>query len=96
MLVLCARYQLRAVGSPMNVIHGSIVGEDGSPPAPPLRVTDSHWSRSSRSFTARHQGLPGDGPVSGSSSPRRSCQRLNDSAARRNGRCLGAWPSGPR
>jgi hypothetical protein len=30
------------------------------------------------------------------STPRRACQRMNDSAARRNGRCRGARPVGPR
>ena len=39
--------------------------------------------------------LPGGDASSGSSTPRCTCQRMNDSAARRNGRCRGARPVGP-
>jgi hypothetical protein len=39
--------------------------------------------------------LPGGDASSGLSSPRRACQRMNDNAARRNGRCRGARPVGP-
>ena len=59
MLALWARYHVRAVGSATNDIHSSIVGDDGAPPNPPLRATASQPSRSSRSLTARHHGLPG-------------------------------------
>ena len=65
------------------------------PARPPRSATVSHPSRSSRSFTARHHALPGGDASSGSSTPRRACQRINDNAARRNGRCRGARPVGP-
>jgi hypothetical protein len=38
------------------------------------------------SFSFRHHGLPGGEPSSGLSTPRCACQRMNESAARRNGR----------
>ena len=63
---------------------------------PPRRATVSQPSRSSRSLTARHHTLPGGDASSGLSTPRRACQRMNDNAARRNGRCRGARPVGPR
>jgi hypothetical protein len=91
-----ARYQLPGVGSEMNVIHISMVGEEAGPPRPTLTETASHLSRSSRSLTARHQGLPGGVAFSGASTPRLTCQRVNDSAALRNGKCCGAQPMGPR
>ncbi len=90
MLAVWARYQVRAVGSATKDIHSSTVGEDGSPPSPPLRATASQPSQSSRSFTPRHHGLPGGVASIGASTPRLSCHRMNDMAARRNGRCCGA------
>ena len=92
MLALWARYQLRAIGLAMNSIHNCTAGKDGLPPTPPARATDSQPSRSSRSFIARHQTLPGGEASSGLSTPRRACQPMNDNAARRNGRCRGARP----
>ena len=53
---------------------------------PPESATDSHPSRSSSSFTARHHTLPGGEASSGLSRPRWACQRMNESAPRRNGR----------
>jgi hypothetical protein len=41
------------------------------------------------------RGLPGGDASSGLSTPRRACQRMNDNAARRNGRCRRARPVGP-
>ena len=38
----------------------------------------------------RHHGLPGGEPSIGLRTPRRTCQRMNESAARLNGRCCGA------
>jgi hypothetical protein len=46
-------------------------------------------------LTARHHGLPGGIALSGASTPRPICQRMNDKAARRNGKCRGALPIGP-
>jgi hypothetical protein len=96
MLALCARYQLRPVGRSANSSHSRTARDDGSPSSPPSSATVSHPSRSSRSLTARHQTLPGGDASSGFSRPRRACQRMNDSAARRNGRWRGARPGGPR
>jgi hypothetical protein len=79
----------------MNDSQSSTVGDDGSPRSPPTSATDSHPSRSSRSLIARHQGLPGRSAWIGVRTPRLACQRMNDSAARRKGRCRGARPSGP-
>src|SRR6201994_5187210 len=93
MLALCALYQLAPVGRAAKSIHSAISGDDGSPPNPLLRATISQPSRSRRSLTARHQRLPGTSPLSGASTPRSTCQRMNDSAARRNRRC-GADASG--
>jgi hypothetical protein len=70
--------------------------DDGRATKSPLNATVSHPSRSRRSFTARHQELPGRSSRAGASTPRRSCQRMNDIAARRYGRCRGARPNGPR
>lgn len=56
----------------------------------------SQPSKSRRSLTACHHGLPGGFPSSGPRTPRSACQRMNDTAARLNGRCRGARPSGPR
>ena len=95
MLALCARYQLRAVGLAANASHSRRACDDGSPASPPRSATVSHPSRSSRSLMARHHTLPGGDESSGLSTPRRACQRMNDNAARRNGRCCGAWPVGP-
>ena len=50
------------------------------------RRGDSHPSRSRRSLTALHHTLPGGEQSSGSSTPRCACQRMNERAARRNGR----------
>ena len=50
-------------------------------PTPPSSATASHPSRSRRSLIARHQG-----GLASSEQPRCACQRMNDSAARRNGR----------
>ena len=95
MLALCARYQLRPVGLALNVSHRRTACDDGSPASPPSSATVSQPSRSSRSLTARHHTLPGGDASSGLSTPRRACQRMNDNAARRNGRCRGARPVGP-
>ena len=95
MLALWARYQLRPVGSAPNSSQSRTARDDGSPSSPPSSATVSHPSRSSRSLTARHHTLPGGVASSGSSTPRRACQRMNDNAARRNGRCRGALPVGP-
>src|ERR1700679_862669 len=97
MLALWARYQLAALGVSTNSIHDAIVGDDGAPPRPPARATASQPSRSSRSFNARHQALPGGLPdaEAGASTPRRSAQPMNDSAARRNRRWRGEDPNGP-
>ena len=86
MLALWARYQLRAVGIAMNSSQCRTGCDDGSPSNPPARATDSHPSRSSRSFIVRHQTLPGGDASSGFSTPRCACQRMNESAARRKGR----------
>ena len=43
---------------------------------------------------SRH-GLPGRSLNGGCSTSRSICERMNDIAARRNGRCLGTWPNGP-
>ena len=86
MLALCARYQLRPVGLAPNSSQSHTARDDGSPDDPPRSATVSHPSRSSRSLTARHHTLPGGDASSGSSTPRRACQRMNDNAARRNGR----------
>jgi hypothetical protein len=96
MLALCARYQLRPVGLATNSSQSRTACDEGSPASPPRSATVSHPSRSSRSFTARHHTLPGGDASSGLSTPRRACQRINDNAARRNGRCRGARPVGPR
>src|SRR5690606_5308451 len=54
------------------------------PPWRPVAIaTPSQPSYKRRALTARHQGLPGFGPVSGSRSPRLACQRMKESAARR-------------
>ncbi len=95
MLALCARYQFRPVGSATNSSHSATGREDGSPGRSPTSATASHPSRRSRSLTSRHQTLPGGDASSGFKSPRCACQRMNDSAARRNGRCFGARPVGP-
>ena len=96
MLALCERYQLWAVGLATNSSQSRTDGDDGSPGRLPTSATASHPSRSSRSLTDRHHGLPGDGASSGSSTPRCTCQRMKDDAARRNGRWCGARPVGPR
>ena len=96
MLALCARYQLRPVGLAPNSSQSRTARDDGSPATPPRRATVSQPSRSRRSLTARHHTLPGGDASSGLSTPRRDCQRMNDNAARRNGRCRGARPVGPR
>src|SRR5918994_3370568 len=96
MLALCARYQLRAVGPAMNSSQRRTAWDDGAPGRSPTSATASHPSRSSRSLTARHHTLPGGEASSGSRTPRCACQRMNDNAARRNGRCRGARPVGPR
>ncbi len=95
MLALCARYQVLAVGLATNASQNRIVGVDARPPRPPARSTASHPSRSSRSFSARHHLLPGGSASSALSTPRRASQRMNDIAARRNGRWRGASPVGP-
>ena len=95
MLALCARYQLRPVGLAPNSSHSRTACDDGSPANPSSSATVSHPSSSSRSLTARHHTLPGGDASRGLSTPRRACQRMNDNAARRNGRCRGAWPVGP-
>jgi hypothetical protein len=95
MLALCARYQLRPVGLAPNSSQSRTACDDGSPAKPPRSATVSHPSRSSRSLTDRHHVLPGGDASSGSSTPRRACQRMKDNAARLNGRCRGARPVGP-
>jgi hypothetical protein len=92
---LCARYQLRPVGLALNSSQSRTAADDGSPASPPSSPTASDPSRSSRSFIARHQTLPGGDASSGLSTPRCACQRMNDNAARRNGTWRGAWPIGP-
>ena len=96
MLALCARYQLRPVGLSLNSSQSRTACDDGSPANPPSSPTASHPSRSSRSFIARHHTLPGGDASSALRRPRCACQRMNDNAARRNGRCRGALPVGPR
>ena len=81
--VLWARYQVRAVGSRMNASVAATPGVRGSPARPKASAEASQVSLSSVSFTERHHGLPGAGPDSGFSSPRRSCQPRNADAARR-------------
>ena len=83
---LCARYQARAVGSRMKSRVAATPGVRGSPGRPKARAEASQVSLSSESLTARHHGLPGVGPDSGFSSPRRSCHPMNADAARRKGR----------
>ena len=95
MLALCARYQLRPVGLSLNSSQSRTACDDGSPVDPPRSPTASLPSRSSRSFIARHHTLPGGDTPSELRSPRCACQRMNDNAARRNGRCRGALPVGP-
>ncbi len=95
MLALWARYQVRAVGRSTKASQSSTLGADAGPPLPPTRATASHPSRSSRSFSARHHLLPGGSASSGLSSPRLASQRMNEIAARRNGRWRGASPVGP-
>ena len=95
MLALWARYQLAALGCEANSSHGAIVVDDGSPPRPPARATASQPSRNSRSLSARHHALPGRVAFGGASTPRRSSQPMNDSAARRNERWRADDPKGP-
>ena len=83
------------VGRAMNASQSRTAGDDGSPARPPASATASQPSRSRRSLLARHHGLPGGDASGGASSPRAACQRMNDSAARRNGRSRGARPVGP-
>ena len=86
MLELCARYQVRGVDAAMKDIQKLIVGEDGSPANPPARAIASQPSNNSRSLTARHHLLPGNSPSTECRTPRSACQRINDTAARPNGR----------
>ena len=95
-LPLCARYHDRAVGRRAKASQAPAGGDVGGPASPPTRATASQPSRTIRSFTARHHGLPGLSSDGGCSTPRRSCQCMNDIAARRNGRWRGASPHGPR
>src|SRR5215204_7263553 len=44
------------------------------------------WDELRASFIARHHTLPGGDASSGLRTPRCACQRMNDNAARRNGR----------
>lgn len=81
MLVLWARYRLRADGDRTKAPHGSTLADDGAPPRPPASPRASQPSRSRRSFTTRHQGLPGARAVSGRGNPRRTCQPMNARAA---------------
>lgn len=83
MEVLCARYQLRAVGCSMKSRVAATPGVRGRPERPKASADASHTSRSRASFNARHQGLPGVGADTGFSSPRRSCHRMKAEAARR-------------
>ncbi|WP_324614188.1 SDR family NAD(P)-dependent oxidoreductase [Streptomyces sp. WM6373] len=89
--------QVRALARRIDREQGrlDVLGEETGPGSPPLRATASQPSRRMRSFTARHHGLPGRSPDVGRSTPRRTCQPMNDIAARRNGRCRGAVPNGP-
>jgi hypothetical protein len=96
MLALCARYQLRPVGRSLNFSQSRTACDDGSPARSASNPTASHPSRSSRSFIERHHTLPGGDAPSALRTPRWACQRMNDNAARRNGRCCGASPVGPR
>ncbi len=83
MLALWAWYHRGAVGAAMNASQRRTLTCEGVPRRPPVSATASQPSRNSRSLTARHHGLPGRGPVSGLSVPRRTCQCMNESAARR-------------
>ena len=82
-------------GLSMKSSHSRTARDDGAPEQPPKSATASQPSRRRRSLTVRHQTLPGGDASSGLSRPRRACQCMNDSAARRNGRCRGARPVGP-
>ena len=85
--------QLRPVGLALNCSQRRTACDDGAPARPPSSATVSHPSRNSRSLTARHHALPGGDASSALSTPRAACQRMNDNAARRNGRWRGAGPS---
>src|SRR5262245_42829031 len=92
MIALCAQYHARAEGRRANATDHATLGEDIGPPRPITWARASAVSRSRRSLTARHQGLPGVAPPTGLSSPRRSCQPTNARAARRYGRCSSGRP----
>ena len=83
---LCAVYQDRAVGSRMKSSVAATASVRGAPGRPKASADASQVSLSSASLTARHHGLPGAGPDSGFSRPRRSCHPMNADAARRKGR----------
>jgi hypothetical protein len=51
-----------------------------------------HPSHSNRSLAVRHHTLRAERRVEHTAA---RCQRMNDNAARRNGRCRGARPVGP-
>ena len=86
MEVLCARYQVRAVGRSMKSSVAVTPAVRGGPARPKASADASQTSRSRDSFSSRHQGLPGVGADAGLSSPRRSCQCMKADAARRYGR----------
>ena len=92
----CSRCELGTSSAPSvstNSSHSRTGCDDARPGR--RRVRRRHPSRSSRSLIARHHTLPGGEASSGFSTPRCACQRMNDNAARRNGRCRGARPVGP-
>jgi hypothetical protein len=58
-VTLWARYHLRGDGRRAKRTDGSTLGDDAGPACPRTRERASQVSRSSRSFTALHHGLPG-------------------------------------
>ena len=92
MLALCARYHDLAGGSLANSAQHAALQVESGPLRPRAWARVSAVSRSSRSLTARHQGLPGASLLSGLRRPRRSCQPMNPSAARRYGRYSSGRP----
>ena len=81
-VTLWARYHVRGEGWRAKPTDGSTLGDDAGPGWPRRRERASQVSRSSRSFTALHHGLPGRSWSSGLRRPRRSCHPMNASAAR--------------
>ena len=88
MLALWARYHACGVGPRRKVSQSPTLLVLASPGAPLNSRSASTVSRSSDSFTARHQGLPGWVPSSGDSTPHRICHRMKAISARRYARML--------